>query len=150
MQNAIVEIFNMEIKDLDLISGNLESDFDNFWNYNVFKSELENGISKYLVAKIDNKIVGFAGLIPIIDEADISNIVVHKDFRNQKIGSFLIEAIINLALSLNLKTINLEVRESNLSAIKLYEKYDFEICGLRKKYYNNSENAILMQKTYEI
>lgn len=146
MQNAIVEIFNMEIKDLDLISGNLESDFDNFWNYNVFKSELENGISKYLVAKIDNKIVGFAGLIPIIDEADISNIVVHKDFRNQKIGSFLIEAIINLALSLNLKTINLEVRESNLSAIKLYEKYDFEICGLRKKYYNNSENAILMQK----
>jgi ribosomal-protein-alanine N-acetyltransferase len=146
MQNAIVEIFNMEIKDLDLISGNLESDFDNFWNYNVFKSELENGISKYLVAKIDNKIVGFAGLIPIIDEADISNIVVHKDFRNQKIGSCLIEAIINLALSLNLKTINLEVRESNLSAIKLYEKYDFEICGLRKKYYNNSENAILMQK----
>lgn len=146
MQNAVVEIFNMEIKDLDLISSNLESDFDNFWNYNVFKSELENRNSKYLVAKVDNKIVGFAGLIPIVDEADISNIVVHKDFRNQKIGSCLLKALIDLALSLNLKIINLEVRESNLPAIKLYEKYNFEICGFRKKYYNNSENAILMQK----
>jgi ribosomal-protein-alanine N-acetyltransferase len=146
MSNDVVKIFDMEIKDLDLISSNLESDFDNFWNYNIFKSELENGNSKYLIAKIDHKIVGVAGIIPIIDEADISNIVVHKDFRNQKIGSCLLEALINLALSLNLKTINLEVRESNLPAIKLYEKYGFNICGLRKKYYNNSENAILMQK----
>lgn len=141
-----VEIFNMQIQDLDLIANNLEADFDNFWNYNVFKSELENGNSKYLVAKLDNQVVGFAGIIPVLDEADISNIVVHKDFRNQKIGSYLLQGLIDLAVSLNLKIINLEVRESNVPAIKLYEKYGFEVCGLRKKYYNNSENAILMQK----
>ena len=146
MQNNKVEIFNMTLQDLDLIANSLESDFDNFWNYNVFKSELENGNSKYLVAKIDNQIVGFAGLIPVVDEADVSNIVVHKNFRNQKIGSALLEALLNLAFSLNLKIINLEVRESNVPAIKLYEKFGFEVCGLRKKYYNNCENAILMKK----
>ena len=136
----------MEIKDLDLISNNLNTDFDDFWNYNIFKSELENGNSKYLVAKIGDKIVGFAGIIPILNEADISNIVVHKDFRNKKIGSYLLQNLINLASSLNIEIINLEVRESNIPAIHLYEKYGFEICGIRKKYYNNTENAILMRK----
>jgi len=150
MYNNEVKISNMKVEDLDIIANNLESDFDNFWNYNVFKSELENGNSKYLVAKVDNEIVGFAGIIPVIDEADISNIVVHKAFRNRKIGSCLLEALINLSITLNLKTINLEVRESNVPAIKLYEKYGFEICGLRKNYYNNIENAILMKKALEL
>ena len=145
MENNI-EIHEMKIQDLDLIAEILETDFDNFWNYNIFKSELENGISKYLVAKINNNVVGFAGIIPIVDECEISNIVVHKNFRNKKIGSRLLENLINLALSLNLKIINLEVRESNIYAIKLYEKFGFEICGLRKKYYDNTENAILMQR----
>lgn len=149
MPNNNVHVFNMNPQDLDLIANTLESDFDNFWNYNIFKSELENGRSKYLVAKIDTKIVGFAGLIPILDEADISNIVVHKDFRNNKIGSSLLEDLINLALSLNIKCINLEVRQSNIPAIKLYKKYGFEVCGLRKKYYNNCEDAILMKKVLD-
>ena len=141
-----IEIFEMKIQDLDLIADNLEKDFDNFWNYSIFKSELENKNSKYLVAKISEQIVGFAGIIPIVDECEISNIVVHKNFRNQKIGSCLLEKLIDLAISLNLKIINLEVRESNIFAIKLYEKFGFEVCGLRKKYYDNIENAILMQK----
>lgn len=143
-----VQISNMTIQDLNIIADSLETDFDNFWNYNVFKTELENGNSKYLVAKLDDKIVGFAGIIPITDEADISNIVVHKDFRNRKIGSLLLDNIIKLAISLNISTINLEVRESNVYAIKLYKKYGFEVCGIRKNYYNNTENAILMKKLF--
>ncbi len=146
MQNNVT-ISDMRLQDLDLITDNLETDFDDFWNYSVFKSELTNGNSRYLVAKIENQIVGFAGIIPVLDEADISNIVVRKSFRNQKIGSLLLDALLRLAISLNLKTINLEVRESNIPAIKLYEKYGFEKCGIRKKYYENTENAILMIKS---
>ena len=146
MENLDVKISNMELSDLDSIAPYLETDFDDFWNYNVFKSELENGNSKYLVAKISHQIIGFAGFIPVLDEADISNIVVHKDFRNQKIGSLLLNALIDLACSININTLNLEVRQSNVSAIKLYEKYGFKVCGIRKKYYNNLENAILMKK----
>ena len=146
MLNNNIKISNMKLEDLDLIADNLQSDFDDFWNYNIFKSELENKNSHYLVAKLNNIIVGFAGIIPIIDEADISNIVVHKNYRNQKIGSTLLKGLIDLATSLNLKLINLEVRESNLTAIKLYKNYGFEVCGLRKKYYENTENAVLMRK----
>lgn len=146
MTDCTVNVFDMKIEDLDMIANNLISDFDDFWNYNVFKSELENGNSKYLVAKINDKIVGFAGFIPVLDEADVSNIVVHKDFRNMKIGSLLLEHLLTLASSLNLKLINLEVRESNSPAIHLYEKFGFESCGLRKNYYDNCENAVLMRK----
>lgn len=146
MKNLDVKISIMELSDLKAIAPILETDFDDFWNYNVFKSELENGNSKYIVAKIDKEIVGFAGLIPVLDEADISNIVVHKDFRGQKIGYLLLENLIDLAVSLNIKILNLEVRESNVSAIKLYEKFGFEVCGIRKNYYYNVENAILMKK----
>lgn len=146
MENFEVKISTMEPSDLESIAPNLEADFDDFWNYNVFKSELENGNSKYLVAKINDKIVGFAGIIPVLDEADISNIVVHKHFRNQKIGSLLLKNLITLARSINIKTLNLEVRESNLPAIKLYKKYGFEICGVRKNYYDNVEDAVLMRK----
>jgi len=141
-----VEISNMQLSDLDLIANNLETNFDDFWNYNVFKQELINSNSKYLVAKINNDVIGFAGIIPILDEADISNIVVHKNFRNKKIGTLLLEKLLDLAISLNLKNLNLEVRESNLVAITLYKKFGFEECGIRKKYYNNAENAILMRK----
>ena len=146
MQNNVI-ISNMEIQDLNSIANILETDFDNFWNYNVFKEELTNEISKYLVAKINNQIVGFAGIIPVLDEADISNIVVNKKYRNQKIGSLILEALLNMAVSLNIKNINLEVRQSNIPAIKLYEKFGFEVCGIRKNYYNNTEDAILMRKS---
>ena len=106
MENFNVKISTMEPSDLESIAPNLQIDFDDFWNYNVFKSELQNGNSKYLVAKINDKIVGFAGIIPVLDQADISNIVVHKDFRNKKIGSFLLKALIDLARSINIKTLN--------------------------------------------
>ena len=145
MHNNVI-ISDMEINDLDLIANNLETDFDDFWSYNIFKGELTNGNSKYLVAKINDEIVGFAGIIPILDEADISNIVVNKNFRSQKIGSKLLQALIDLAIYLEINRINLEVRSSNIPAIKLYEKYGFKICGTRKNYYNNSEDAILMKK----
>lgn len=149
MENLDVEISIMELIDLESIAPILETDFDDFWNYNIFKSELKNGNSKYIVAKIDKEIVGFAGFIPVLDEADISNIVVHKDFRGKKIGSLILKSLINLACSLDLKILNLEVRESNISAIKLYEKFGFEICGIRKNYYDNVENAILMMKALD-
>ena len=56
MENLDIKISIMELSDLESIAPILETDFDDFWNYNVFKSELENGNSKYIVAKIDKKI----------------------------------------------------------------------------------------------
>lgn len=137
-------ISEMNLQDLENIKDCLLTDFDNFWSYNILKQELENGKSKYFVAKQENKIVGFAGILLIIDQVNIMNIVVKKDKRNFGIGSLLLEEIIRYSKIHNATSITLEVNEKNIPAIKLYKKYGFKQVGLRRKYYNNEDNAILM------
>lgn len=140
----MLEITKMELSDLDEFSSTLTSCFDNFWNYNILKSELENTNSKYIVAKLNNEIVGFAGIINTLDQMEITNIVVRKDMRNQGIGNTLLNELIKLTIDSKMNTIFLEVNSNNFSAIKLYEKNGFKQVGLRKKYYNNKDDAILM------
>ena len=140
-----IEIKVMTLDDLKTIKEILISDFDEFWNYNVFKAELQSENSKYLVAKLNNEIIGFAGIKIIIDEADIMNIVTKKIYRNQGVGALLLNEIINLCKKQNFNSVSLEVNEINSSAIHLYENFGFEKVGNRKKYYNGS-NAILMTK----
>lgn len=137
-------ISEMNLQDLENIKDCLLTDFDNFWSYNILKQELENGKSKYFVAKQENEIVGFAGILLIIDQVNIMNIVVKKDKRNFGIGSLLLEEIIRYSKIHNATSITLEVNEKNIPAIKLYKKYGFKQVGLRIKYYNNEDNAILM------
>lgn len=144
MDNIIIE--EMKLKDLRNIKNNLTSEFDDFWNFNILKEELQNENSKYIVAKINDEIVGFAGIKIIIDEADIMNIVVKNNFRKKGIGSLLLQQLIDLSKTLNITSISLEVNEKNIAAISLYKKFNFKEIGIRKKYYNNN-NAILMIKT---
>ena len=141
-------ISEMNLQDLENIKDCLLTDFDNFWSYNILKQELENGKSKYFVVKQENEIVGFAGILLIIDEVNIMNIVVKKNKRNLGIGSSLLEEIIRYSKIHNATSITLEVNEKNIPAIKLYEKYGFKQVGLRKKYYNNEDNAILMDLVF--
>ena len=86
-----LKLSKMSIEDLKSIKNVLASEFDNFWSYDVLEEELECDNSYVIVAKVDeNTIVGFAGLKVILDEADIMNIVVKKDFRHNGIGSVLL------------------------------------------------------------
>ena len=140
MDNIIIE--EMNLSHLESIKDILETDFDDFWNYNVFKTELNNKNSKYIIAKINNEIVGFAGIEIIIDTADITNVVVKKQFRGRSISSLLLQHIIELAKSNNCKTINLEVNCNNLVAINLYKKFNFKQVGLRKNYYNGQDGLL--------
>lgn len=138
-----IDILSFTIDDLNNIKNILLTDFDDFWNYNILKSELENSTSHYIVAKRNDEILGFAGIIDTYDQMEITNIVVRKDYRNQGIGNLLLKELINLSKDKNV--IYLEVNSKNINAIKLYEKNGFKKCGLRKKYYNNTDDAILMK-----
>ena len=142
-----LKIEKMNLSDLLQIKDILNSDFDSFWSYNIFEEELKSENSYFIVAKNEaDIIVGFAGLKVIVDEADIMNIVVKKSFRHNGIGSTLLEYLISYAKDKNLKTITLEVNEHNLSAIHLYDKFNFDHIGIRKKYYNGESDAIIMSK----
>lgn len=78
----------MSLKDLDEISEILQTDFDDFWNYNIFKLELENENSSYIVAKINNEIVGFGGIWNSSCDIHITNIVTKKNKRNLRNSKF--------------------------------------------------------------
>lgn len=139
-----IEILPMAKQDLIYLENVLTVDFDEFWTYGILKQEFFNPNTTYIVAKSNNEIIGFAGILTIIDEADIMNIVTKKDKRNLGIGSMLLTELINISKTKNLKSITLEVNENNIPAIKLYQKFNFEKVGVRKKYYNNTDSAILM------
>ncbi len=142
-----IDICKMDVNDLESIKDILFTEFDDFWTYNIFKEELINPNSQYIVAKIDDNIVGFAGIWKAVDVIHVTNIVTKKDLRNKGIGSILLRNLIDLSKKdKGIDSITLEVNENNLPAISLYEKYGFKKVGLRKKYYNNQNNALLMTK----
>lgn len=139
-----ITVSKMTFSDFDDLSNTLVSDFDDFWNINILKSELQNPFSTYIIAKLETEIVGFAGIIDTVYQMEITNIVVKKIYRNKGIGNILLNKLISISKENNKNEIILEVNENNMPAIKLYEKNGFKKCGLRKKYYNNTDNAIIM------
>jgi len=144
-----LEIYNMTESDLFLLKDTLIDEFDDFWTYDILEDELNNPNSEYFVAKMDNNILGFAGIWKSVDDVHITDIVVKKTNRKSGIGSKLLAKLIQTAKSENFKAITLEVNENNLPAINLYLKYGFKKVGFRKKYYKHRDNAIIMTKNFE-
>ena len=139
-----IEISKMTLDDAQEIKDELEINFDNFWTYGILKSEIDNINSRYIVAKQSNEIVGFAGILIIDSTCEIMNIITKINKRGLGIATKMLKNLIAIAKKENCLPINLEVNENNIPAIKLYEKFNFQKVGLRKKYYNNIDNAILM------
>lgn len=145
----MIEIKEMTLEDFEKIKEILQIDFDEFWTPNILKSELENDLSKYIAAIQNDDIVGFAGIIILPDDVEITNIVTKKSERKKGIGKLLLDTLIQMAFKLK-KDISLEVNEKNEEAISLYKKAGFKEVGIRKKYYNGNDNAIIMTKNFTI
>lgn len=116
------------------------------WSRDSFYSELTNNLAHYFTAINDkNIVVGYIGGWIIVDEAHVTNVSVHPDFRKNSYGEALLVHFIENAYKNEVKYITLEVRKSNVVAINLYEKYTFKSLGLRKGYYqDNNEDALIM------
>ena len=137
-------IVSAEEKHLNEIYSIEKKSFDNPWSINQIKNDImflcqsENWV--YLVS---GKVVGYIFGLIIMDEYHITNIAVHPDFFRQKIGTKLIKHIILSLLPKNVKVILLEVSANNIRAIKYYQSLGFVSVGVRKKYYQNGDDAIL-------
>ncbi|MBO5912497.1 MAG: ribosomal protein S18-alanine N-acetyltransferase [Clostridia bacterium] len=104
----------------------------------------------YLAAYIDDQFVGHGGFTSVLDEGYITNIAVHPNHRRKGIALRLTEALKLEGEKLELSFLTLEVRESNLAAIKLYEKAGFKSVGKRKGFYSNpKEDAVLMTLNFK-
>ena len=142
--NVQIRIMNendaVEVAKISILS------FSSPWSTESYIQEIKNPVALYLVAVINNNIVGFIGTWNVLDESHITNVAVHPDFRKQKIGSLLLENLINTCEKQhNTSSFDLEVRANNIPAQKLYSKFCFKNNGIRKGYYtDNKEDAILM------
>ncbi len=106
--------------------------------------------TKFLVAERLGEMLGYIGISCILDEGYVTNIAVFPEFRKQGVGSALLEATFSLANENGLSFVSLEVRESNIEAISLYEKFGFKTEGKRKNFYENPrEDALIMTKRFE-
>lgn len=139
-----IQIQPMTQQDLKQIEEILTTDFDEFWTPSIFEKELNNPNSSYFVAKQKNQIVGFGGIWKAVDDIHITNLVTKKNMRNLGIAKQILDKLIQTAKQTELASLTLEVNENNLPAIDLYEKFGFQKLGIRKKYYNNQDNAIIM------
>ncbi len=141
-----ISVRKMKCNDIDEVLHIEKKSFTTPWSRLSFEKEIEeNELAEYVVAQVNNEIVGYGGLWIIIDEGHITNIAVHPQFRNKGIGSKIVNELINICENKNIRKITLEVRRSNESAILLYNKFGFEPCGIRRGYYKDTnEDAIIM------
>lgn len=117
------------------------------WTAGVFTSEIElarHSERYYVVARIGNELAGYAGLMYAPDEAHITNIAVDPKIRRRGIGRMLLVHLIETALDDGVESMTLEVRVSNEAAQQLYRGFGFVPAGIRQRYYENSEDALVM------
>ncbi len=97
-----------------------------------------------------SSIIGFAGLWLMVDEAHITTIAMHPDYRRKGLGEFMLVSLIDIAYNIGANWVTLEVRVSNYTAQNLYRKYGFHEKGLRQKYYSDNQEDALIMWTDEI
>lgn len=142
MEFRIVDVSAEHIRQIEEIERDC---FSRPWTAEQLKSQMRDAQHEFIAAVSDGRVLGYVGLMYVLDEGYISNVAVHPDARRQGIGDTLIDAFAAKAAELELAFLTLEVRESNAPAIALYAKHGFHPVGKRKNYYDApKEDAVLM------
>ena len=142
MEFRIVDVSAEHIRQIEEIERDC---FSRPWTAEQLKSQMRDAQHEFIAAVSDGRVLGYVGLMYVLDEGYISNVAVHPDARRQGIGDTLIDALAAKAAELELAFLTLEVRESNAPAIALYAKHGFHPVGKRKNYYDApKEDAVLI------
>jgi ribosomal-protein-alanine N-acetyltransferase len=123
-----------------------QSSFASPWNMAFFRHELYNTVAFFYIIEVGVKLVGYIIFWIFKDEAHIANLAIHPDYRQKGYGEYLFKWSLEFARHKRVATVTLEVNEKNLAARNLYQKYGFEMVGKREKYYDNSDDALILTK----
>lgn len=118
--------------------------FDTPWTENMFIPELNAGDAYYLVGVRGEEVLCYGGFHKVLDEGHITNIAVKQTERGRGFGKFLMSMLISKAREVGIKHLTLEVKATNEVAKNMYSGFGFRVEGVRKKYYNNREDALIM------
>lgn len=141
-----ITILPMKEEDINQILEIENLSFLDPWTQQMYLSEIrERNDSYFVMAKLEDRIIGYGGFWLIVDEMHLVNLAVHPDFRRQGIGTQIMQHLLNLAKQLEVKRATLEVRASNVVAQGFYSKFGFIAIAFRKKYYpDTKEDAVIM------
>ena len=144
----------MRLEDVHRVAAIDQISFPTPWSETTYRQELRENPAAHLYVAEEAKdhsnqreVVGFVGFWFIVDEAHISTIAVHPDWRRIGLGRLILGYALQKAKTLGADLVTLEVRESNHAAIALYRDFGFELRGRRRGYYrDNDEDALVMFK----
>lgn len=146
MQSGNITFREMTVPDIETVYGIECSCFTQPWSVESLINELtENDVAYYAVAEFDGRVIGYAGMWVVCEEAHMTNIAVDSAFRCRGAATGLIIHLMKKALDKHSNCITLEVRESNYNAQRIYYSLGFGYVGTRKKYYSDTgENALIL------
>jgi len=137
-------------KDLETVLAIESASFSRPWTRRHFLDEIESPTGFPLVAQTpDGGIAGYLCLKIVLDEAEILDVAVCDSLRCRGVGRTLVESALTRCRAVGIALLFLEVRVSNQAAISLYRRLGFRESGRRKRYYENGEDAMLMDYTFE-
>ena len=119
--------------------------FSDPWSEKALSESIAYDYAHFFVYLENGRVVGYMGLYALYGEGSVTNVATHPDYRGKGVGTALVENALKVGEELSLEYITLEVRESNLTAQRLYEKCGFTRVGVRKNFYSlPRENAVVM------
>ena len=148
MEYRIIDTTGAQLEQIEAIE---QQCFSCPWTLDQLRSQLSDDRHVFLAAVAENgAVLGYVGMMFVLDEGDISNVAVAPAYRRQGVADALISALMTRAEELNLAFVTLEVRAGNEPAKSLYAKHGFVPVGRRKNYYDlPKEDAILMTRFWK-
>jgi ribosomal-protein-alanine N-acetyltransferase len=136
----------MRPEDIPAVHAIESASFPTPWPPYAFRGELEsNRMAHYLVLRAGARVVAYAGLWLMVDEAHVTTFAVLPAYRRRGIGGRLLSDLVELAADLGASVVTLEVRLGNVAARRLYQRFGFRPVGVRPHYYSdNGEDALIM------
>ncbi|GAU75630.1 ribosomal protein S18-alanine N-acetyltransferase [Fusibacter sp. 3D3] len=146
----VIELRRMTVTDVDSVFEIETLSFKSPWTKEAFVNEVvKNQLAVYFVVTLDALVVGYAGMWTVVDELHITNVAITPDQRGKGLSNRLMERLFEFAIENKFTSMTLEVRTTNAVAISLYEKYGFKGLGVRKGYYQDTnEDALIMWKEF--
>jgi len=141
----MISIKQINEKDIDLCY-EIDSNTIALWSKKQWTEEFKKeGVNVYGLL-FSNLLVGICVYHLILDEAHINYFVVDQEFRKKGFGSYLMSYLLKLFEKFNISKVLLEVSQSNVTAEKFYNRFDFFTVGIRRKYYKDGSDALLKEK----
>lgn len=139
-------IRKLELKDIEKIVKLEEDIFGESLGYEMLSEEIDNPLIWFRVIEVNNDVIGYIGGYFFMEDGEILNFLIQEEYQHLGYGTQLFNSIMDEASLIGIKRVTLEVRRSNQKGLNFYKKHNFKEISVRKHYYKNGEDAIVMMK----